>query len=115
VKKIVLALITASAVFFMPLQARMYPTTMRLPAVCWNTLTEALSFHAATYQELPILNLQPLDNQDSHAMLLVNAKTPSWTFLYFRQNDDKTKTVCSLASGKEWDILKKPNTGKTET
>ena len=112
-KKIILTAVLATA-FFMPLQARMYPTTLRMPAVCWNDLTEALTFHAQTYSELPILKLFPLEGQESHGVLLVNPAQPSWTFLYFRITEGETKTICSIASGKEWDILNPPGKQKTE-
>ena len=102
------------AAFFMPLQARMYPTTLPMPAVCWNSLQEALTFHAETYKEVPILKLFPLEGQDNHGVLLVNPAQPSWTFLYFRITEAETKTVCSISSGKEWHIVKPPGKEKTE-
>jgi len=107
VRKILLGLVTASAVFFMPSQARMYPTTLQLPVVCWNSLQEALTFHDETYSEVPILKLFPTEDQDSHGVLLVNPVQPSWTFLYFRTTEAETNAVCSIASGKEW-VIRKP-------
>ena len=90
----------------MPASAEMRIVEVPLKIVCWDSLTEALDYHAIKFGEYPIVKLY---SGDDGGILLVKPDKTKWTFLAFKQDKTNNRTiVCAFFEGSGWDIVKVP-------
>lgn len=112
-------LLTAAALvaaFFMPVcAAQPFPSTVRLPSLCFDKgMEEALMFHATQLGQLPIMKLDQDETlRLGNAVLVVNPSHLAWSILFYRTTEAEIDVVCAIASGKNWEILKPPSKEKT--
>ena len=87
--------------------ARMFPMQMPIDVVCWDNVSEALSYHQDVLGEFPIgRGNVPNVGGPTFSMIMFNPKKPSWSYLHFHKNRDSGKViVCSMNSGDTWQIL----------
>ena len=91
----------------MPLSAEMKAIDVSVKVVCWDSLTEALDFHAGKFGEFPIVKLYA--GSDGGGILLVKPDKTKWTFLAFKQDKPNNRTiVCAFFEGSAWDIVNIP-------
>ena len=97
----------------MPVSAEMRIVEVPLKIVCWDSLTEALDYHAIKFGEYPIVKLY---SGDDGGILLVKPDKTKWTFLAFKQDTPNNRTiVCAFFEGSAWDIVNFPEPkGKIE-
>ena len=90
----------------MPVSAEMRVVDIPLKVVCWDSLTEALDYHAGKFGEYPIVKLY---SGDDGGILLVKPDKTKWTFLAFKHDKPNNRTiVCAFFEGSSWDIVKVP-------
>ena len=86
--------------------ARMYPLTLPIPVVCWNSLEEAISYHDNLGEKVIGRGTIPSPKGFSGIVHLVNPVAPSWTILHVHHNKETGNVmVCSIVSGTTWEIL----------
>ena len=104
IKKLLLAAAFMAA-FFMPVQARMFPTEFPIKAVCWDDMEEAIRYNQEMLGEYPI-GKGWISNKSgpSFGAIMFNPTKPSWTFLSFHQNDSGV-IVCAITGGSQWDVI----------
>ena len=91
----------------MPLSAEMRKLEIPVKVVCWDSLEEALDFHAKTLGEFPIIKLYT--DEMGGGALLVKPDGTQWTFLAFRHDPENNRTIsCAFFEGKSWEIIKVP-------
>ena len=91
----------------MPVSSEMRVVEVPLKIVCWDSITEALDFHAGKFGEFPIVKLY--SGEDGGGILLVKPDKTKWTFLAFKQDKPNNRTiVCAFFEGSGWDIVKVP-------
>ena len=104
IKKLLLMLL------FLPLfaSAEMKVVDVPVKVVCWDSLTEALDYHAGKFGELPIVKLYA---GDGGGILLVKPDKTKWTFLAFKLDKPNNRTiVCAFFEGSTWDVINVPET-----
>ena len=91
----------------MPASAEMRAVDIPLKAVCWDSLKEALDFHADNLGEYPIIKL--FAGETGGGILLVNPNKTDWTFLAFKYDKVNKRTiVCAFFEGTSWGIVNVP-------
>jgi len=102
-KKILAALM----LFAVTASAEMKVVDVPVKAVCWNSLTEALDYHAGKFGELPLIKLYSSD--DGGGILVVKPDKTRWTFLAFKLDKPNNRTiVCAFFKGSAWDTVNMP-------
>jgi len=102
-KKILLMLM----LFVMPVSAEMRKVEIPVKVVCWDSLEEALEYHAKTLGEFPIIKLYT--DEMGGGALLVKPDGTQWTFLAFRHDPENNRIIsCAFFEGKSWKIIKVP-------
>ena len=87
--------------------ARMFPQTVPVPAVCWDSFEEAINYHKHILKEHPI-GRGVVNHPDgpTFATITVNPTKPSWSILHFHLNlETGRKLVCAMSGGKEWEVI----------
>ena len=109
-KKILVALM----LFAVTASAEMRVVEVPLKIVCWDSITEALDYHAGKFGEFPIVKLYA--GADGGGILLVKPDKTKWTFLAFKQDKPNNRTiVCAFFEGSSWDVVNVPEPkGKIE-
>ena len=93
----------------MPLfaSAEMKVVDVPVKVVCWDSLTEALDYHAGKFGELPIVKLY--SGEGGGGILLVKPDKTKWTFLAFKLDKPNNRTiVCAFFEGSAWDVINVP-------
>jgi len=95
------------AAFFMPAQARMFPTEIPIQVICFDSFPELLAYHKDILGEHPIgRGMIPNPHGPTFATILVNPTKPSWTFVHFHQNAQSGKTLgCAITTGIKWEVI----------
>ena len=93
----------------LPLAAssRMFPTEFPVKAVCWNDITEAITYHQDILGEYPI-GRGWIDSKEgpSFAAIMYNPMKPSWTLLSFHKKEGEDSViVCAITGGTVWEII----------
>jgi len=101
---------------FLPLAAssRMFPTEVPIPAVCWDSFEEAISYHKDILNEYPV-GRGFVQNPEGYAFvsISVNNETGKWTFLhFFRYQETNQEVVCAITSGHNWENIIKQGVKK---
>lgn len=94
---------------FIPLfsSAEMRVVEVPTKVVCWDSLTEALDYHAGKFGEYPIVKLY--SGEDGGGILLVKPDKTKWTFLAFKQDKPNNRTiVCAFFEGSAWGVVNVP-------
>ena len=90
----------------MPVSAEMKVVDVPVKVVCWDSLTEALDYHAVKFGEYPIVKLYA---GDGGGILLVKPDKTKWTFLAFKKDKPNNRTiVCAFFEGSAWGIVNIP-------
>lgn len=115
VVKFMLALLL-SIIFSVRADARMFPQQIPVPAICWDSFDEAVTYHKDVLREYPIgRGIINHPNGPTFATIVVNFKKPSWSFLHFHINIETGKQlVCAMAGGSEWEIIEIPDSEEIE-
>ena len=104
-KKILVALM----LFAVTASAEMKVVDVPVQVICWDSLTEALDYHAGKFGELPIVKLY--SGEDGGGILLVKPDKTKWTFLAFKKDKPNNRTiVCAFFEGSAWDVINVPET-----
>ena len=91
----------------LPVSAEMRVVEVPTKVVCWDSLTEALDYHAAKFGEYPIVKLY--SGEDGGGILLVKPDKTKWTFLAFKQDKPNNRTiVCAFFEGSAWGVVNVP-------
>jgi len=91
----------------LPVSAEMRVVEVPTKVVCWDSLTEALDYHAGKFVEYPIVKLY--SGEDGGGILLVKPDKTKWTFLAFNQDKPNNRTiVCAFFEGSAWDVISVP-------
>ena len=99
-KKLLIALMLMA----MPASAEMRGVDVPIKVVCWDSLTEALDYHAGKFGEYPIVKLY--SGEDGGGILLVKPDKTKWTFLAFKKDRPNNRTiVCAFFEGSAWDVI----------
>jgi len=86
--------------------AKMYPLTLPIPAVCWNSLEEAMSFHNNLGERVIGRGTIPSNKGFSGIIHLVDPLKPSWTVLHVHKNRETGNVMaCVIVSGTTWEIF----------
>ena len=102
-KKLLLILLLAVA----PASAEMKVVDVPVKVVCWDSLTEALDYHAGKFGEYPIVKLY--SGEGGGGILLVKPDKTKWTFLAFKKDKPNNRTiVCAFFEGSAWDVINVP-------
>jgi len=102
-KKLILLLL------FIPIivLAEMKVVDVPVKVVCWDSLTEALDYHAGKFGELPLIKLYSSD--DGGGILVVRPDKTRWTLLAFKLDKPNNRTiVCAFFEGSAWDTVNVP-------
>ena len=91
----------------LPVSAEMRVVEVPTKVVCWDSLTEALDYHAGKFGEYPIVKLY--SGEDGGGILLVKPDKTKWTFLAFKQDKPNNRTiVCAFFEGSAWGVVNVP-------
>ena len=102
-KKLLIALMLMA----MPASAEMRVVDVPIKVVCWDSLTEALDYHAGKFGEYPIVKLY--SGEDGGGILLVKPDKTKWTFLAFKKDKPNNRTIVwAFFEGSAWDIVNIP-------
>ena len=86
--------------------AKMFPLTIPIPSVCWDSLEEAVSYHINLGEKVIGRGTIPSSKGFSGIVHLVNPLGPSWTILHIHKNKDTGDVMaCSIVSGTVWEIF----------
>ena len=90
-----------------PVSAEMRVVDVPAKVVCWDSLTEALDFHAGRFGEYPIIKLYSSNN--GGGILLVKPDKTRWTFLSFKLDRENSRIiVCAFFEGSAWNVVNMP-------
>ena len=93
--------------WIVPVSAEMKVVDIPVKAICWDSLTEALDYHAGKFGEYPIVKLY--SGEDGGGILLVKPDKTKWTFLAFKKDRPNNRTiVCAFFEGSGWNVVKVP-------
>ena len=91
----------------MPVSAGIKALEIPVNAICWDSIEEAVEYHAKILGEFPILKLYSED--ENGGALLVKPDNTKWTFLAHKTNPVTNQTVaCAFFKGSNWDVIMPP-------
>ena len=83
----------------------MFPLTIPIPSVCWDSLEEAISYHINLGEEVIGRGSIPNEKGFSGIIHLFGPLSPSWTILHVHKNKETGSIMaCSIVSGTVWEI-----------
>ena len=87
--------------------SRMFPQEVPVPAVCWDSFEEAVTYHKDILKEHPIgKGIINHPKGPTFATITVNPTKPSWSILHFHVNlETGSQLVCAMSGGKEWEVI----------